>query len=563
MSELLFKWLKPFLACHPETLAMLEFTSPGRNRRQVDCALVGPGGIDLIEVKNKRGVVRGSADGEWEVEDHTGTVRFSNFKSGRPENPYDQATRTADDLEDGLRRLTRGNVRVTPLVLVPAPDPSSSVAPRHSRVALALNISELKRELRSADRQSGGGWDGFDFQELPRRLSLRPFDLAFVQGRIFSSTTRQGVGEVTVEIQGDGEVLSVQTDQFGRYTFSGCAQQTLRLNLVVPGRYLPPEVQKITLNGRFIEVADVILHDRCSEAELQQAYQAQESLLRQEFAARMAELGDRKVDEQVQMGFLLDGLTAALQRAQLRITTLEREASSQRPAGYTLAVAQPTWQLSSRQHQDERLRQEQQLQIVQALSQLHADRPQERRAAVNQATLLLAHLSLTSRPALPDSLRAALPEALTVTLRAPVELPFAELGDRAAQEADIVDVDGVLLPPSEPPVPSSNARPPSEGRRRLTVAGLAVLLLGMGSLAWMRLSPEGLNSGRTSRSGAPRGPELPAVSETTVAPSSGSVEHSGLPAEGLPGVPAERSDVPTEDVGNQGDMSLPGAPVTP
>lgn len=69
IPESFYEELKHLLADRPDAFAMLEFISRGRHRRQVDCAIVSPGGIDVIEIKNKINAVKGTADGEWSVDD--------------------------------------------------------------------------------------------------------------------------------------------------------------------------------------------------------------------------------------------------------------------------------------------------------------------------------------------------------------------------------------------------------------------------------------------------------------------------------------------------------------
>ena len=549
VSELLFEWLLNFLSQHPETLAMLEFTSLGPNRRQVDCALVGPGGIDLIEVKNKRGVVRGSADGEWTVEDRTGTVPFTNTKAGRTENPYHQASNTATDLERGLRRFVGGQVRVMPLVLVPAPDPASAVEPQHSRVWLALSISELKGQLRSAPRISGGGWNRFDYHDLPGKLSLRAFNLAFVQGRIISAATHDGVADVTIQVGGPDNPVEVQTDIFGRYAFSGTLKQTLQLRLIVPGIYMQAELPEVSLSERFIEVADLKLQTRFSVEDLQAAYQEQERLLHQRFSQRMSKLSDQRLSEHAKLGLVLDELTAELHRAQRRIIDLEQDTKHQRTPVLTLPnqVLVPN---------SERLHSEQQLQIAQALHHLTTGTTEARKKAVKPATQLLAQLSLSLGLALSDSTPASQVRALTVTSRFPTVLPADVQDSSNATRSDVVDVDSFSVTgdlQDSKSTPAKRPRGPGHFWLAISVAGIA--LMGGAMLVWPRLRP--VSSGELIPTQS-RGLSAPVVVPSQE-PQSDAVK--AVPtSDPLPGVPASTSppdETPSSDVG------LPGIPVSP
>ena len=557
VSEPLFEWLKLFLSHHPETLALLEFTSPGRNRRQVDCALIGPGGVDLIEVKNKRGVVRGSADGDWSVEDQTGTFVFSNTKAGRPENPYQQASHTADDLARGLHRITRSPVRVTPLVLVPAPDPRSTVEPRHSRVGLALNISDLRRQLRSANSTSGGGWNGFDSRELPTVLGLRPFDLAFVQGRIVSARTHAGVPDVSVTLhRGDHEEsFSVQTNPFGRYTFSSRLNQPLHLDLEVPQQYLQPDPFAVNPAGRFVGMPDLKLQDRFSVDELRIAYQQQEQQLQRQFTQRLSVLGEQRLQEHAQLGLLLDELTAELRRAQLRIAGLEQDAHGQTTSRLALPV-------QGASHSDSRQPSGQGLQIARTLEHLSSGPVEARRAAMEPALKLLALLTLAGSHARPaaQARGLALEYRPELSPRAPVTLPADHQGWEEKNPADVIDIDSFVVseepPDTEPPVTvageAKKSRPMGQVWLLTGMAGLA--LLGGGLLAWNRQS--------SVQDGPLTSPRQAAQEQATHLPET-ALDAAPIPPEPTPGaerLPGVAADAPLPSAG---DALLPGVPVTP
>ena len=102
LPKSLYEELKFLLAERPDAFALLEFTSPGHQHRQVNCGAVSPGGVDLTEIKHKLNPVQGTADGAWATDDGGQLNTFSNRKAGRTENPYQQASSTADDLAGGL-----------------------------------------------------------------------------------------------------------------------------------------------------------------------------------------------------------------------------------------------------------------------------------------------------------------------------------------------------------------------------------------------------------------------------------------------------------------------------
>ena len=109
-----------FLQNEPDDpFVLLEFHSLGRDRRQVDVAVLGPYGVDVVEVKAKvRGAVIASDNGPWHIRRDDGGIEALPLNGAAGENPYDQAARTAEDFRrwlDGLGVRTQ----VFPLVLVP------------------------------------------------------------------------------------------------------------------------------------------------------------------------------------------------------------------------------------------------------------------------------------------------------------------------------------------------------------------------------------------------------------------------------------------------------------
>lgn len=128
---------------------LLEFHSGGRYRRQIDVAVLGPYGVDVVEVKNKvGGAVSASINGPWSIKRDDGTREEIPLNGSARENPYDQADHTAADLYRWLKSELDIHTRVFPLVLVPKYRADHRLQNRE--IVWATNgLESFKRSLRS------------------------------------------------------------------------------------------------------------------------------------------------------------------------------------------------------------------------------------------------------------------------------------------------------------------------------------------------------------------------------------------------------------------------------
>lgn len=321
--EQLVNALEPVLKRHPETLALLEFTSPGREKRQIDCALVGPGGIDVIEVKNHRGLIHMSADGVWTVQSGIRKEMIGNSKAGRSENPYDQAYNAAADLREGLKKELGRAMRVTPLVFLPSADARTKVV-EHFNVSLALGPHNLSRALRSALRTQDE-WKGVDYRRLPQNLGLTPMRLSFLVGWVAAEATHQGIEHLQVVAEVDGEQQVTTTDIGGYYSLCVRLGSSVRLGYAVPGQFETPPVIELKADQRILKVPDMHLGLRPplkTEAEIRDELQ-QEMQERLEKQARQTQAAWNSA--QVQAQLVLDDLTQQLYRLQVELNERERQ----------------------------------------------------------------------------------------------------------------------------------------------------------------------------------------------------------------------------------------------
>ncbi|MBA3891777.1 MAG: NERD domain-containing protein [Gemmatimonadaceae bacterium] len=221
ISSKLFDALK---SLPDDVVVLLEFHSPGRKKRQVDVAVCGPNGIDVLEVKNiTRGTVKSNENGAWDiVEDSGGTKPMRlNTKSGKFENPYQQAKNTATDLEQGLRNIVRGSPKVFPAVIIPVGRPAARL--QQCGFVNAINGVENLCQ-RGGLRSLGSGEDGpFSYKrrlEVANGLKLVDVGggIAFVTGQVIDEAG-DGVRGATIMVD-DTEIA---TDEAGRFSFATIA----------------------------------------------------------------------------------------------------------------------------------------------------------------------------------------------------------------------------------------------------------------------------------------------------------------------------------------------------
>ena len=147
MSPGLYRFLLTELA--DDAYVLLEFHSGGRDQRQVDIAVLGPYGVDIVEVKAKTGgAVIASANGAWHIRRDDGKLEALPLNGAARENPYDQADRTATDFKQCLETELRIFTKVFPLVVVPKYRRDHNLRNR-GFVWAANGLGSFKRSLRS------------------------------------------------------------------------------------------------------------------------------------------------------------------------------------------------------------------------------------------------------------------------------------------------------------------------------------------------------------------------------------------------------------------------------
>lgn len=204
-----------------QAVVLLEFVSQGSNHRQVDCAILSSGGVDLLEVKDKRGRIEGYAAQPWTVIDARGhRNEIVNKKGGQRENPFEQAANTAQDFERYLSTiLGRPKLPVYPLVVIPEPHPESRFE-QHNQTYVANGVEEIGKKLRAYQkRYERRGLTSSEIQKVIQHLALSQVGLALLEGRVVDRETGRGVPGVEVRFTGDhlAEGLSVLTDDQGSY----------------------------------------------------------------------------------------------------------------------------------------------------------------------------------------------------------------------------------------------------------------------------------------------------------------------------------------------------------
>lgn len=525
IPEALVQHVEAFLKSYPSAYAMLEFTSPGPNHRQVDCALVSPGGIDVIEVKRHWGRVTGSADGAWRRSDDK---TISNTKRGRSENPYQQAYNIAQDLQKALKKIYAADVRVTPLVFLPHADTRSPIG-QDFNVELALGNERraFKEALRSASRNHGGGWNGADHLDLPARLGLQPMNLAFVQGRVISALDRNGVPEAEVWIEADGQRLQTLTNPAGVYEFAARLGSEVQIGFVVPERFRVPDTFQVRAHQPFVQVEDVSLPERYSRrteeevrAEVMRDLQAHtEAQVRQAQAAWD--------DTQFQMGVVIDDLSGQLRGALMRLAEQERTLQASLSAAAQTPLPLP---VQVRQRVDLQVAVSQRAELDGAIRRLQSSPNTEQQDAVQQAIVVLTRVITSQRLELEGPRDASLPvRVMKVTPRLLTPLPAEEVQDIhaevRAQPAAPRPGQAETQPPSAPsaapgPVPGLLPVP----RSRLVFAALTLaVLLGAGGTAWWVSASKGTGA-------APVAAEMV---EVTVPPAPPEMETSPEPSSTL------------------------------
>jgi len=314
----LFDHLQELLQDRDEAFAVIEFVSEGPDNRQIDCAIFSPGGVDIIEIKDKKNPVVGSASGAWKTDDGGVLNEFSNTKRGRNENPYQQAASNAKDAHTWLSRR-RGvlgrRLQVFPLVLIPFAAPGCRIGP-DNWVNLALGIQQLSGALRALTSRERV-WEPADYLGLPPELGLIPIDLTEITGKTIDRVTGKALQRVQVEATGLEMRTLLQVDTRGNFTFTARPGLQVTLRLLPSTLHLPLErVLEVGPDTRLIELGELYFDPIISP---QSVAQSERELL--QVQAEMEQLRSEHAQE-VQR--LLNGAQQARREAEEAIHHMQR-----------------------------------------------------------------------------------------------------------------------------------------------------------------------------------------------------------------------------------------------
>lgn len=533
----LYEELKFLLADRPDCYALLEFTSPGSHHRQVDCAVVSPGGIDLIEIKHKLNPVRGSADGAWETDDGGHLNEFSNRKAGRTENPYQQASNTADDLALGLAnklRLRREQLKVYPMVLIPEAHPDCQIG-GHSRVHLALGSDALGKTLRAFNWKPV--WSIHDYGQLPALLGLTAIELGSVVGCVMDAETTLPLRGIKINVATRAEPL--ETNFRGGFHFMAPLGADFALVLEPGTLHQVTEVQ-IQVSHRHIDLGNVPVAPLVTRAARQAALEQVNAEYQQRFGDLQAASSAQSAQVE-QLTAVNQTLLDGLQREHDQRRTLERrlaDALEEAPGTLTTQV-QRRHELARAQEERERA---QVLLLALRRPEVQASDDVRREAAEHLILMRAAQMPALPPSSLPDATDT--PSRFRVTGRSQMPEETAPTGPQPTAEV------------------SSAAPAPKQGVRWPVVALGALLLTGMAAGLWQsqRLTqPTAVPAQNASPALIPQEAQEPQMPET---------EQSGAFTKPVPAImdqdlPGEvvSDEVSDEQFPSQPDDSLPGEAV--
>ncbi len=250
LSNVFYEYLE---SLGDDTEVLLEFVSLGPDKRQIDCAILSPKGVDLIEVKNKWGKVTGRANCEWQVEYRGKVEAIYNVKRGVRENPFGQADHSARDFKEGIRWFTHKDIPVYPLVLIPQGHPQSFFE-RHNFVYHANGVAELPAKLRALHpKRPEQHWDRAQRRALIEHLGLSEVGLARVVGELLDQHTGEGIAGARVRFESapateTGQEPSTLTNDRGEFS-AMLPVGHMRLVIQPPEPYLSRKVPKEATQG--------------------------------------------------------------------------------------------------------------------------------------------------------------------------------------------------------------------------------------------------------------------------------------------------------------------------
>lgn len=553
--EKLVQALEPLLRRHPELIALLEFTSPGNKSRQIDCALVGPGGIDLIEVKNHHGIIHMFAEGAWTVESGDRSDYIRNEKWGRSENPYDQAFDAADDLQKGIKKKYGVSVRITPLVFLPSADARTKIV-KHFNVGLALGEGALAGALRSATATKDGRWNNLDYYRLPHDLGLVPLRVSFLRGRVVDSTTHKGVEHLQVMAEVGNEQQVTRTDARGYYSFCVQLGSNVSIGYVVPQKFEEPTLVCLNADARILSIPDTKLSlrppDKTGDEIREEVMQEMQQRVEQQ--ARQTEAAWNNAQTQVQL--VIDDLTRQLVQLQMQLNERERQLRQYQPG-----EGQTTLAVRVLRESQLMAIEEQSAEVASAIERLKRDDNSQQKETLNQSLALISQLTGELRQPLPSSV----PQVVQIKPqeRSPSEDTVTSVSANDASDSDFREAGEAAttsIPWKASPVMASHNAPKMH-RAWLLVAIVLVSLLG----TWGLLRPS-ISSQSTVPAPVDRQVEdnAPARDAETRWPTG----NDNLPGEAIESVPANSSgashltgDPRANPSDTQSNEHLPGEPL--
>jgi hypothetical protein len=218
---------------------LLEFISPGPRARQVDCAIVGPLGVDVVELKRHQGAITTDPNRPWPVVYKGKTTYIVNTRNGVEENPYQQAENTSDDLKGWVHKTIDNKVRFAATVLVAKRNPAT-VHERHNYVSFANGVDELPAQLRNLRPYAQGVLEPSVRDLIVERLHLSEVGLSLFRGIVQNGASGQPLSGIRVAVDGIPEELL--TDRNGEFSFVFKHGEEARVRILPPDGYHKHEV---------------------------------------------------------------------------------------------------------------------------------------------------------------------------------------------------------------------------------------------------------------------------------------------------------------------------------
>ncbi len=212
----------------------LEFVSPGARQRQIDCAILGPHGVDVIELKRHTGVVTASPDAPWRQEKDGRITTISNRKSGIEENPFQQAKNSSDDFITWIRRQLGREIAHRPTVLMCPGNPLSTF--RDDNFAKWANgIDDLPKQLINSRNHSSVPFHSGEHAKVIAALRLAELGITTFYGVVQDGHTQQRLSGIQIVVESLTEPLL--TNGHGEFSFVNLQGASLSLQILSSGGY--------------------------------------------------------------------------------------------------------------------------------------------------------------------------------------------------------------------------------------------------------------------------------------------------------------------------------------